>query len=131
MTGAQRVRVFHDAVEIMLLRQVQRTKPANPDGYIARTRGLKRRDYQAVANDLFDEHPEIDAEGLANLLEPEPTSAGKFEPINTSALLPNVDDVVPWQPATPADRELGRRRIAEIRELLAKGGEKGEHSGNR
>lgn len=127
MTGPERVRVFHDAIEILLLRQVNRTKPTNPDGYMARARGLKRRDYQAEASEIMDEYPGIEAEGLADMLEPEPPAP--VEPINTSSLLPNVSQVIgPPVPLTDDERSRSRERIAEIRTLLAKGGEKGEHT---
>lgn len=92
LTDRERTRLFHEAIEVLVRRTVDR-KPAesNPTGYERALRLGKRTDHAERAMALLDSHPEMDADELADELEP--------------GALPS---------ARPGDESVQRRRAFEL-----------------
>lgn len=100
-----------DAIAVLAHRALLRAKPRDPDAWYATTlKDLRSRlwdDAVAIAKD----QPDLDAETLANTLDPGSTTHTP-EPTSTQ---PEPYQPDPWTPPDPDDVAHAKARIAAIR----------------
>lgn len=82
LSDRERTQRFHEAVEILVRRTiVRRPANSNPTGYERSLRRGKRADHAERAMDFLSAWPDVDAEGLADFLEPPAAGGGTDESV--------------------------------------------------